>query len=348
MLSMARRVLKYLRELFLFPLRLWQILELLRKLQVSVLRISSVAAVAPGNHAAGCRSNPRTAVMTVLIMKENAKFLDEWISHHFAMGVDQIVLYDNSASRYDDTFGAALPEVRFDGLTTNKHNVNYGERLGRWADGAMVSSEVERLLQKYGSRLQIIKWERKNSQGVVAYFQNDAVRDFVLRFVGHIDDCIAIDTDEFLVSDRDWSIRDLIHSMEERGLGSVQLGQRRFLYRFASLDTSVREIPWCLKEDSLSADYPAGKCVFNLRQFTGFSEPFYIHSIPSLTGMGRVDFVDMRFHHYGWPSFRDRSSLADFSRDDLEFLQKRFARDESMFRYIGCIQKDADFGNRAV
>ncbi|MFM8475582.1 MAG: glycosyltransferase family 2 protein, partial [Planctomycetaceae bacterium] len=275
---------------------------------------------------------------------ENAKFLDEWISHHLGLGVDLIILYDNSASRYDDTFGAPLPDIRFDGVSINKHNVNYAEKLGKWADRDQVSAEIFRLLEKYGDALQVIKWERKNELGVIAYFQKEAVRDFVLRFVGRIDYCVAIDTDEFLISDRDWSIHDLVHSMEERGLGSVLLGQRRFLYRFASLDTTVREIPWCLKEDAQSADYSAGKCVFSLRQFTGFSEPFYIHAIPSLTGMGKVDHRDMRFHHYGWPSFRDRASLADFSSEELKFLESRFVRDESMFRYLTNASQGSDSG----
>lgn len=334
-LSPARKLLSYVREVLWLPVSIRQIRQQLGNLEGRIDDQCSVMARSDGRqHAVGGRSAPRIAIMTIVIMRENAKFLDEWIAHHLDLGIDEIVVYDNSASRFDDTFGVALPGVMFNGQDTNKHNVKYSEKLGVWASQEAVQAEISRLLRKYEGRLRILEWSRKNKAGVVSYFQCDAIRDFVLRFNDAFDYCVAIDTDEFLLSEREWTVRQLVHHMEERGLGCGLIGQRRFLYRFVSLDTQVRQIPWVLAEDSERIEYNAGKCVFKLSEFCGFSKSFYIHSIPTLEKKGKIDGDDFRFHHYGWPSFRERSSLSELSDEEVCFLKERFRRDDSMLRFI--------------
>ena len=329
LIKTCRLVVKYLRECFLLPYRVLKIYEEIGVVRLHQNRIAGFLAAS-----SSLRGELRSAIMTVVILRENAKFLDEWISHHVALGVDRVVLYDNSQSRYDDTFGRPSPEVLFDGITTNKHNVNYSEALGPWSEKSAVDAEMRRLAEKYGEKLVVIEWARTNEDGVVAYFQKEALKDFVLRFRGAVDYCFAMDTDEFLISDRGWCVTDVLKEMEERGVSSGILGQRRFLYRFASLDSQVREIPWCLREDCGGIDYSAGKTVFRLDLFTGFFEPFNIHSVPSLAGTGKIRWQDMRFHHYGWPSFRNRHSLTELDPAEQSFLQKRFSRDETMYKYL--------------
>lgn len=344
-LSAARKLLIYVREVLLLPVSIRRIRQQLGYLEGRIDDQCSVIARRDGRqHTVGARSAPRISIMTIVIMRENAKFLDEWIAHHLDLGIDEIVVYDNSASRFDDTFGVALPGVMFNGQDTNKHNVNYLQKLGVWASHDAVQAEISRLLKKYEGRLRIVEWSRKNKAGVVSYFQCDAIRDFVLRFNDAFDYCVAIDTDEFLLSERGWSVRQLVHHMEERGLGCGLIGQRRFLYRFASLDTQVRQIPWVLAEDVEGIEYNAGKCVFKLSEFCGFSKWFYIHSIPTLENKGKIDGDDFRFHHYGYPSFRERTSLSELSDEENRFLNERFRRDDSMFRFINSTEVSSPWG----
>jgi hypothetical protein len=206
--------------------------------------------------------------------------------------------------------------------------------LGTRSSPEYVAHELQRLVDRYRGRLTVIPWARTDENGQVCHFQKEAVAVFALQFRNQYRYCLHIDCDEFLISDRGWTVQDVIQEMEERGISSALLGQRRFLYRFASLDTPVRAIPWCLHHDAGSADYSAGKTLFRLDLFSGFGEQFIVHYIPTLCGSGRIRWQDMRFHHYGWPGFRKRRSLTELDKTERQFLSSEFRRDETMFRYL--------------
>lgn len=51
------------------------------------------------------------SVAIVLIVKDEERFLPEWIAHHIALGVDQIVLYDNASTDRTQNLVTALAGV---------------------------------------------------------------------------------------------------------------------------------------------------------------------------------------------------------------------------------------------
>jgi hypothetical protein len=63
-------------------------------------------------------------------------------------------------------------------------------------------------------------------------------------------------------------------------------------------------------------------------------EKVVIHCIRGLMQEEIADFRDMRFHHYGWPAFRERSPVTALTEDELRFLQTRLAEDKSAFKYL--------------
>jgi hypothetical protein len=331
----VQKFLGYLRDLFLLPVqvrrsmqRLQEVSDQLRRQSLILAQLSDRVQKQPPQIESSC------VLMTVLIIRENAAFLDEWIGHHLELGIEHVVLYDNSESKRDDAVGCDVHGGDSNHSSLNKHGVNYAEMLGERGTQEFAFTEIQRIVAKYEGKVTIRKWSRKNDAGTVCHFQKEAIADLALNFRHLFRYCLHIDCDEFLISDRGWSVRDLIASMEERGISSGLIGQRRFLYRFASLDSSVREIPWCLRRDADSADYGSGKTLFRLDLFSGFSDWYHVHAVPSLCGFGRIRWQDMRFHHYGWPGFRQRRSLSELDAREQQFLFDEFAKDETMYRYL--------------
>ena len=110
--------------------------------------------------------------------------------------------------------------------------------------------------------------------------------------------------------------------------------QRRFIHRFASLDTQVREIPYCVKQDYLDDDHKAPKTVFRMSLFHLFDDSFSIHYIETLSKCCHIDPAIMRFHHYQWVTLPGRTSLSDLTADEVGFLDREFALDRSILKYI--------------
>ena len=318
----------------------------LKRLSVEVSRLSALIHQSSGRRDElqfNSEGQPVTAVMTVLIMAENVKFLREWILHHIELGADLVVLYDNSKSRFDDTYAEPVSGVEFDGVTINKHNTNYTALLGEYGAQDFIQEELARLKSEFGEKLVIVEWSQRNAEGVICYYQCDAIRDFVARFQSKVRYCLAIDADEFLISARSKNLRDLAWYMEIRGITTAILGQRRFLHRFSSLDTSVREIPWMWNRDLETPEWEAGKCLFKLSAFTGATESFYIHRIPSCGRQVKIDFEEMGFFHYQLTNFKHLRSLKVLSREDQEIMDRYFVKNDGMLRYL---HVPSDVGDR--
>jgi hypothetical protein len=333
--ELIRKIRKYLTACFLLPVYAVQCLQTLQAMQKQLLALSGLVGYMPeACYGYSPARRKKSAIMTVLIVKENILFLEEWISHHLAIGVDHIVLYDNSQSHYDDTFGKPLPGVEFEGNRINKHNVDYDRLVAARLSPEQMKNQFEQLKEKYSQHLTVIKWANHDRDGKICYFQARAIKDFVWRFRSQFDYGLAIDTDEFLVSDDGIRIPDLIDHMETNNIGAGHLSQRRFLYRFASMDTQVREIPYCLKEDLLIPETSACKTIFRLHLYQHFHDPLVVHYIPTVLNTVNIDPMMMRFHHYGWPSVRGKHSLKDLDAGERQFLKDRFAEDRSAFKYL--------------
>lgn len=324
--KLPRLALRYCGELLKMPVRIRRLAFELSQLQeqLRLLQLQQCAVPEEVERYDKCRRYS-SAIMTVMIIPENVMFLDEWIEHHLGLGIDHIVIYDNSKSRYNDHWERGGRPMGFDGETTNKHRVNYQEAFNR-KYGNMHPGDVFRdITAKYSAAVSVVEWSRTDNHGRVCYFQLPAIKHFIFHNRQTFDYMFAIDADEFIHSDCGWLPKDLFHHMEERNVTSGLLGQRRFLNRFASLDTPVKKIPWCYREDYPGFNFIHCKTVLRLRSFIDFHRDLRSpHTIPTAGFMDRIPPEKMRFHHYQVPFAQGKYSLLEFSDSDLLALERCF------------------------
>ena len=326
---------KYVHQLVSMPINLHRINKSLDDLN---RRISQTTMLVADNHDALKEqpepSGKKTAIMTVFILKENILFLEEWISHHLSIGVDHFVLYDNSNSRKPDELPMPLEQSRFEGGKVNRHNIDYGAIVASRLSDQEIDEEFKRIREKFSKELTVVPWEPRDETGVICYAQAAAIKDFVQRYRQQFAYGIHIDIDEFLISEEGMRVQALTRYMEARNISSGYLSQRRFLYRFSSLDTQVREIPYCINQDFATNDTNAPKTIFRMSLFQSIDDPISIHFIPTLLAGRHIEPNIMRFNHYQWPSLPGKTSLKDLTEDDRDFLRREFVVDQSIFKYF--------------
>lgn len=299
--------------------------------------VSKLAMLLADSHDAAKNSDENrksTAIMTVFILKENILFLEEWLVHHVGLGVDHFVLYDNSRSKVPDELPMPKLESKFDGGRVNRHNIDYGSIVSERLSDNEIADMYEAIRTKYSNVLTVLNWEPTNESGEICHFQDEAIKDFVCRYRSRFSYGIHIDIDEFLYSENDKQIGDLIDYMEGREISSGYISQRRFVNRFTSLDTQVRQIPYCLKADFAQSDSNAPKTIFRMSLLQSLEEDFSIHFIPTILRGQHIDPAVMRFNHYQWPTLPGRTSLVNLTEAEEEFLEREFVADMSMLKYI--------------
>ena len=332
---MFRRLKKYLTTLLLLPLYIYRIHRILERVQRSIHQLSALSSNLPELTTSYTQATrKRSAIMTVFILKENILFLEEWIEHHLSLGVDHIVLYDNSKTQKSHDWEVYPPGFEFEGNKVNRQGIDYASIVSPRMSDEQIKDEFSRITEQYAGKLTVIEWARRNEDGVICYFQEEAIKDFIYRYRTVYDYGITIDIDEFLISDCGILVPDLITHMEVRNISSGRISQRRFLYRFSSLDTKVREIPFCLKEDLEVPETSACKTIFRMSLFHAFDEPLVVHYVSTILRNADLDPKVMRLHHYHWPAFRGKESLKSLNDEERLYLHERFAEDRSAFKYV--------------
>jgi hypothetical protein len=337
MKKLVERTVRYLFETVMIPIRQRQLTLSLERLasDIQLLHLQQVrnSSAAMQERDLGA-TKPTCAIMTVVKIPENILFLEEWIDHHINVGINYFFVYDNTASQMDNNPWYDATKMGFDGTSVNKHGVDYASALRATLGDISWQEKFEQIREKYKGILRVIKWEKRDESGKVCYFQLDAIRHFATSCWRSIDYAFCIDVDEFLLSDCGWRTFDLFNWMEQQNITSAFLGQRRFLHRFASLDTPVRQIQWCYKEDVESVDYNACKTCFRVNALLDFErEPHSPHTIGTVGRQQRVAGEFFRFNHYQVPYVREKQSISFYSSNEMQFLRERFREDFSIFRY---------------
>ena len=176
------------------------------------------------------------AITSVLILKENILFLEEWIDYHLQLGFDIIYLYDNSKVQKKSLFDM---KTRIIPQKVNKYGVKYDE-IVKLSDAQIVEI-VEKIKQKYP--VHFIEWSPMED-GLICYNQIEAHYDFLkVAKKDKIDWCASIDIDEFIVIEngKKDNIKDYINQLD-KSITNIQLSQIRFDSRFNHLDKLVLEI----------------------------------------------------------------------------------------------------------
>jgi len=180
------------------------------------------------------------ALMTVFIMKENVRFLDEWIQHNLLCGVDHFFLYDNSkvTAVCDLDKGAGR---KTEPGKVNRHGIDYSNI----ASDQEAAELFQSILRKYEGKVTVVPWQMRGADGEIGYFQLEAFNDFVGRWKGEYDYGLFTDMDEYLMSGNGISLRDVVADMEQRKVSSIRFKPRFFSSRFNHTDKKVLEIDVC-------------------------------------------------------------------------------------------------------
>lgn len=180
------------------------------------------------------------AINSVLIMKENIMFLEEWIDYHLNLGYDKIYLYDNSKvqkkSNYDMNNPHLIPQK------TNKYGICYDDVVT--LTNEEILEIIENIKNKYLDNVCVIEWSPKDENGLVCYNQSEAYYDCLERLKrDNIDWCTNIDIDEFVIINNGKidNIKEYINNLD-KNITNIQMSQIRFDSRFNNLDKLILTI----------------------------------------------------------------------------------------------------------
>jgi len=181
---------------------------------------------------------PKIAIHTVFIAKENILFLPEWIAYHYAKGVRQFYLYDNTGVEEIDSFDKSSSSKRLIPNKVNMYGFNYEERIKMSSEEISETLEALKNLYEPGV-INYIKWQPKNAEGRIIYGQDAAFDDVRQRFGPNIDWLISIDVDEYVVSEQ--PIAELINSVEKQGYKCIEMSEIPAKNRFLMPDSLIIE-----------------------------------------------------------------------------------------------------------
>jgi hypothetical protein len=247
---------------------------------------------------------PRIALFTVLILRENILFLEEWIDHHLRMGVQKVFLYDNSKVERNELDGAGgFHDTTQPGSTiaiegkSNRHGFNFEQMVE--------DAEAERLLgelrAKFGPALELREWSPRGPDGKICYGQVQAINQFVEQYRYEFDYTLHIDCDEFLVSPRNLTLPGIVFRLESANRTCGLLASRNFdsrvtLLHDGRLRAPVRSIEY--GADALRLHEPRGGTKAIFRMNAVLPNGVAVHGCETILGTLKIDPEDMIFHHY--------------------------------------------------
>ncbi|NLR62652.1 glycosyltransferase family 92 protein [Chitinophaga polysaccharea] len=224
-------------------------------------------------------------IHTIFVLRENILFLEEWINYHISIGVDKIILYDNSLS------------IGWEGSTqtTNKYNVNFGNLTAHFSD-RVVQKMLSGILNKYHSEVEYVEWSPKDVDGNIFYAQNEGIEHYLTHYSDKIDWTAFIDMDEFLFSKV--AIKEIVDKYQTMGNGDLLLLQKKFKDRFEDAKLPVTEILDCI--EGIDTRHWAPKHIIKNKDFDFNTLAFWnVHRLPVINSNTIVmDPAELRFNHY--------------------------------------------------
>lgn len=129
-------------------------------------------------------------IHTVYRPEENIGFIDDWLNHHYAIGVEHFYLYDNGGSvgNYEPLGHGSVP-----GITKYKYKFDTNNLDA-------IREKESHILKKYP--VTKIMWNQKNDNGLITYRYHDSL----INFSNIIDNglCAFIDMDEFIIKNEEF------------------------------------------------------------------------------------------------------------------------------------------------
>ncbi len=179
-------------------------------------------------------NQPKLAIQTVFLPKENNIFLEEWIDYHLNLGFDKIYLYNNDGSKGVPSFHKDLVKNK-----KNKYNIDYKSLLG----DHNIDAELKYLEDKYKNKIKIIRWDYRNDKNEIIYGQMQSMTHYKNNFGSENDWTAFIDVDEFIYLDpKLGSLKDYIKQHDNNGITKLVIKQKKYADRFCNLDKSTMDI----------------------------------------------------------------------------------------------------------
>lgn len=229
-------------------------------------------------------------LMTVCILDENVRWLEEFLAYHVAVGFDHVYLYDNTGSagcHCVDAAGDAY-EASGDAYDRNK----YG-----FAVEAYGAAAYEAVAARYPGRVTRVPWAPLDEHGDVTYGQNEALRDYVDRFGGDATWCCFTDLDEYVFSPSGRDLRADLRVAADDGVSCVRLNQKKFRDRFElPRHAAVTQCFDCLDYDFAQRAAPTShKNIVFLSHYRGLKNVHEVY-VDGDTRTAPPD--EWRFNHY--------------------------------------------------
>ncbi len=245
---------------------------------------------------------PRIALFTVLILRENILFLEEWIDHHLRMGVQKVFLYDNSKVQRNELDGAGGSQANKSGSIAVEGKSNkYGFDFEQMIAEADVEQLLGNLRTKFGPALELREWSPRGPDGKIFYGQVQAINQFVEQHRYEFDYTLHLDCDEFLVSPRNLTLPGIVFRLESANRTCGLLASRNFdsrltLLQDGRLRAPVRSIEY--GADALRLHEPRGGTKAIFRMNAVLPNGAAVHGCETILGALKIDPEDMIFHHY--------------------------------------------------
>jgi hypothetical protein len=235
------------------------------------------------------------AIHSVLILRENILFLEEWVKYHQSIGITHFYLYDNSGST-----GSGDPTQLGQAITTtgkNKYGFNILELTSHLSD-----SDVNNIAKDICSRypIKIIEW-KPTIRGNIVYKQVEACIDCVEKFKHEVNWIAFIDIDEFLIIDRDSktprNLNDLLLEWNKNNISKIIINQVKFKDRFLEYkETGISSVKNITERTILDTTGWAQKCIINTKNF--ISTISSIHDLRSSGKEKHYSLTEFSFNHY--------------------------------------------------
>lgn len=212
-------------------------------------------------------------IFTVYRPEEHVDYLEEWISYHQKIGVENFYLYDNGGSTGYGTDGVELiPHT-----DSKKRISRYGFRIKYSPEEAR--EKESKFINKYP--VTKVLWQ-PTLNGQVVYGYTDAVIDFINRVKSGL--CAFIDVDEFIVKKEEFRSSRLYQRIFKNYNYFNSIFESKEMFSLETLSgravhTLTHEYSKCILDISNFSEFD--KLVPNTMHFMNFnlplSESFFNH-----------------------------------------------------------------------
>ena len=176
---------------------------------------------------------PCIGMHTTFIAKENILFLEEWILHHRALGVEHFFLYDNSAVEVPPFRDGRSPR------SLDRRRIPY-DYLVTMTDQD-VQAELDRL-QREIPGVHVYEWSPRDENGKVCFSEILSRTTAATRHRDTVDWMLFMDIDEYLVLGDGVELSQLCKDLATKGYSGAKFREHRMENRYRHMDKMVAEI----------------------------------------------------------------------------------------------------------